>query len=380
MVAVHLKNVTKRYGQQIAVDALSLTVPDRCFLSLVGPSGCGKTTTLRMIAGLERSHEGEIWFGEERVDHLAANHRDITMVFQSYALYPHMDVRANMSFPLRMMGEDRNRITERVDAAARRLGLDALLDRRPRELSGGQRQRVAIGRAMVRDAAIFLMDEPLSNLDAQLRVEMRTQIRRLHIELARTFIYVTHDQAEALTMSDLVAVISDGRLQQLAPPTEVYNHPANLMVAGFIGSPRMNFFSGTVAQGDGDIPRFVDAQSEISLPLPAHAAALRPGQKLIVGARPETIAVLPPVGEAPDGRRALHGKVFVVEPLGSDIYLTISCGDRLIRARTSETRTFCVGEPLQVRFDEKRLHAFDVETERAILPMSGAASPTSALR
>jgi multiple sugar transport system ATP-binding protein len=363
MVGVQLKHVTKRYGRQTAVENLSLEVPDRAFLSLLGPSGCGKTTTLRMIAGLERGHEGEVWFGNERVDHLPANYRDISMVFQSYALYPHMNVRENMSFPLRMMHQDKKQIAERVAAAALKLGLESLLDRRPRELSGGQRQRVAIGRAMVRDASVFLMDEPLSNLDAQLRVEMRAEIRRLQIDLARTFIYVTHDQAEALTISDLVAVMNEGVLQQVAPPLEIYNAPANLTVARFIGSPQMNLFRGTVDPADGR-PTFVHRQSEIRLPLDRHFPTLQVGREVVVGVRPEAISIL----VAANADDAIDATVFIVETLGSDIYLTVRCGETQLKVRTGAERSFSLGEHVRLRFDRARLHVFDESTGCAIAP------------
>lgn len=366
MATVLLKDVTKQFGQNTVVQSLNVEIPDRSFVSLVGPSGCGKTTTLRMIAGLERGHNGEIWFNRERVDHLPAHHRDIAMVFQSYALYPHMDVGANMGFPLRMMGMAKAKIGERVLLAAQRLNLVALLDRKPRELSGGQRQRVAIGRAMVRDASVFLMDEPLSNLDAQLRVEMRAQIRRLHHELQRTFIYVTHDQAEALTMSDLVAVMNNGTLQQIGSPAEIYNRPANLMVAGFIGSPQMNFFHGEV-RGAAGVPCFHDDQSDIIFPLAAYTDVVRVGQSLVVGIRPETVTVLEPATGG-TGTVSASANVFVVETLGSDIYLTMRSGDRFLRVRTGAERSFAIGNQLECTFDLTRLHVFDKATQAAVLP------------
>jgi multiple sugar transport system ATP-binding protein len=360
MAAIVLKHVTKRFGQGAVVKDLSVEIPDRAFLSLVGPSGCGKTTTLRMIAGLERAHDGEIWFDKERVDYLPAHHRDIAMVFQSYALYPHMDVAENMGFPLRMMGWGKGRIAERVHSAANRLSLVPLLNRRPRELSGGQRQRVAIGRAMVRDASVFLMDEPLSNLDAQLRVEMRGQIRQLQYELKRTFVYVTHDQAEALTMSDLVGVMDNGVLQQIGSPGEIYNRPTNLMVAGFVGSPRMNFFQGDVrASGDG--LDFLDSASEVSLPL-RRWPKLTAGQKVIVGARPESLALVDQSAVA----GAVQVDVLVVERLGSDTYLTVRNGQRTWKVRTAAESDVAMGDCIWCRFTEAALHLFDQETERAL--------------
>jgi ABC-type sugar transport system ATPase subunit len=271
-----------------------------------------------------------------------------------------MDVAENMGFPLRMMGWDKARIAERVGSAAMRLSLGPLLDRRPRELSGGQRQRVAIGRAMVRDASVFLMDEPLSNLDAQLRVEMRGQIRQLHHELRRTFVYVTHDQAEALTMSDLVGVMDNGVLQQVGSPTEIYNQPTNLMVAGFMGSPRMNFLEGDV-QPNGESLHFVDGACGISLPLRRWMGALTPSQKVIVGVRPESIGL---VDEQAAGGVACE--VLVVEMLGSDTYLTVRAGERTWKIRTAAQSTIAVGDHISCRFAEAAMHLFDEQTQRAL--------------
>src|SRR5499427_9499388 len=247
---VVLDRVIKNFGSVTAVDNLSLEIADREFVTLVGPSGCGKTTTLRMIAGLEKASAGNIYFDDDSVGHLPADHRDIAMVFQSYALYPHMNVYDNIAFALRMMHVPRAEIERRVKWAADMLGIANLLQRKPRELSGGQRQRVALGRSVVREPACFLLDEPLSNLDAQLRVTMRGELKRLHLELRRTFIYVTHDQAEALTMSDRIAVMQDGRLQQYGAPSDIYNRPRNVFVAGFMGSPPMNILPGTLAIED----------------------------------------------------------------------------------------------------------------------------------
>src|SRR5436190_464317 len=237
MAQVQLQNVRKQFMSVVAVDDITLAIREREFLTLVGPSGCGKTTTLRMIAGLEQLTSGEIYFDGKPVGHLPANKRDIAMVFQSYALYPHMSVAENIGFALKMMRVPKAEIKRRVDRAAQMLGIDHLLGRRPRELSGGQRQRVALGRAIVRNSAAYLLDEPLSNLDAKLRVFMRAELKKLHADLQKTFIYVTHDQDEAMTMSDRIAVMEDGRVQQCASPLEIYNQPANQFVAGFMGSP-----------------------------------------------------------------------------------------------------------------------------------------------
>src|SRR5258707_7863697 len=244
MAKVVLEGVVKKFGTVTAVHDLNIEIGDREFVTLVGPSGCGKTTTLRMIAGLEKVSAGQIYFDDDPVGHLPADHRDIAMVFQSYALYPHMNVYDNIAFALRMMRVPRAEIERRVQWAAEMLGITELLQRKPRQLSGGQRQRVALGRSVVREPACFLLDEPLSNLDAKLRVTMRGELKRLHLELRRTFIYVTHDQAEALTMSDRIAVISDGRLQQYGPPDEIYNRPSTVFVAAIMSSPTTNRFSG----------------------------------------------------------------------------------------------------------------------------------------
>src|SRR5438128_600735 len=263
MAKVVVGGVVKQFGPVTAVDDLTIEVADREFVTLVGPSGCGKTTTLRMVAGLEKVTAGQIYFDDDPVGHLPANHRDIAMVFQSYALYPRMNVYENIGFALRMMRVPRPEIERRVQWAADMLGITDLLNRKPRQLSGGQRQRVALGRSMVREPACFLLDEPLSNLDAKLRVTRRSELKRLHLELKRTFIYVTHDQAEALTMSDRIAVINEGHLQQYGSPDEIYNRPGNVFVAGFMGSPAMNLLSGEILVSDS---RFVAPGLDVALP------------------------------------------------------------------------------------------------------------------
>lgn len=358
MAKVTLKNVTKRFGAVTAVDALDLNIEDRSFVCLVGPSGCGKTTTLRLIAGLEKVTSGEIYFGEQRVDHLSANQRDIAMVFQSYALYPHMTVRDNIGFALRMMRVPAREIEQRVRAAAEKLGIEQLLDRKPRELSGGQRQRVALGRAIVRDAAVFLMDEPLSNLDAQLRVQTRAELKRLHVELERTFIYVTHDQAEALTMADRIAVIHQGQLQQYGSPLEIYNYPVNRFVASFLGSPSMNFLAGVVEQESG-LSHFLFGEQRVEL---ANGRARTAGGPVLLGVRPEAVVLLPPSEE-----RGLAGCVFVEEPLGSDLFVTVEVGGKSrVVARTSPDVHYPPGTNVRVLWDPHKIHFFDTETGRAI--------------
>jgi len=298
--------VTKVYpGPMVAVDGLTLDVADGEFLILVGPSGCGKSTALRMVAGLEKISAGEITIGERVVNDVPPKDRDVAMVFQSYALYPHMTVERNLAFGLRQRRMPRDEIGRRVDEMGRMLGLEDLLRRRPGQLSGGQRQRVAMGRALVREPEVFLLDEPLSNLDAKLRVEMRSELKRLHRRVGVTTIYVTHDQVEAITLGDRIAVLSGGILQQVGPPQEVYDHPANLFVAGFIGSPAMNLLTGVARAG-----RLAVGAVELSADVPA------PDGEVVVGIRPEGLR---PVGESHDGPGVFDVRVEVVEPLGEEV-------------------------------------------------------------
>jgi ABC-type sugar transport system ATPase subunit len=361
MARVALRGIVKRFGLVTAVDDLSLEIGDQEFVTLVGPSGCGKTTTLRMIAGLERPTAGQIHFDGQAVEHLPANQRDVAMVFQSYALYPHMNVWENMAFPLRMMRVGRAEIEARVKTAAAMLGIEALMERKPRELSGGQRQRVALGRAIVREPAVFLMDEPLSNLDAKLRVQTRAEIKRLHLELKKTFIYVTHDQAEAMTMSDRIAVMDHGRLQQYGTPREIYDRPRNQFVAGFMGSPPMNFLKGRLDPEGGGLV-FVWSGGVIPCPQrPGLARGL--GQPIILGIRPECITV----GLEGEGLNGVRATVYIEEPMGSDLYLTLEAGEARFKARTSPDVQLGAGAAVQVRFDPAKLHFFD--------PATGAALP-----
>jgi ABC-type sugar transport system ATPase subunit len=360
MASVELRGVAKRFGVHVAVEPLSLVVPDRSFVSLVGPSGCGKTTTLRMVAGLETPSEGAILFDADRVEHLSANQRDIAMVFQSYALYPHMSVRENIAFPLRMMKVPERTISQRVELAARRLAIADLMERRPRELSGGQRQRVALGRAIVREPAVFLMDEPLSNLDAQLRVEMRAELRRLHLELQRTILYVTHDQAEALTMSDMIAVMNRGVLQQYGTPDQIYHRPSNLFVAGFIGSPAMNFVPGRIEPIGGAAMRFIDRDEAIDLPL--GPTGLMAGE-VVLGVRPEAVALEPGLTRHP-----VQGHVYVVEPLGADLFVTVKLSQHLLKLRTTAEQRYRAGDAITVHLDRRHLYLFDAASGRRMHP------------
>ncbi|HET8628635.1 MAG TPA: ABC transporter ATP-binding protein [Thermomicrobiales bacterium] len=353
MAQVRLQNIRKQFLNVVAVDDVSLAIQEREFLTLVGPSGCGKTTTLRMIAGLEQLTSGEIYFDNVPVGHLPANQRDIAMVFQSYALYPHMSVAENIGFALKMMRVPKAEIKARTDRAAQMLGIAHLLDRKPKELSGGQRQRVALGRAIVRDAAAYLLDEPLSNLDAKLRVFMRAELKKLHDDLQKTFIYVTHDQAEAMTMSDRIAVMSDGRVQQCASPLEIYNHPANQFVAGFMGSPPMNFIDGELRRDNGTLDFVAEG---VRQPLPARLTAAAdgaPAGPVVFGIRPEDIALSP---QPADGFHP--ARVFIEEPMGADVLVTLSLGQTLLKARADAEFSSTPQQPMYVKFAERKMHLF----------------------
>ena len=365
MASVILKNVCKRFGGVTAVDDLSIAIEDREFAVLVGSSGCGKTTALRMIAGLEKATSGDIFVGETRVNDLEPRERDIAMVFQSYALYPHMSVRENMGFGLRIRKLEQKEIDDRVAEAADILGIRELLERKPKELSGGQRQRVAVGRAIVRKPKVFLFDEPLSNLDAKLRVAMRAEISKLHRRLGATMIYVTHDQVEAMTMADRIFIMSRGVLQQNGTPMEVYARPANRFVAGFIGSPAMNFVDATLdATSDGlwvDAGGFrVRVPAAFEAPLDGHR-----GQGVVFGVRPEDIALASTSGsERNDEDNVVNARAEVVETLGAEIFLHLACGAHTLVARMPvPERMVEVGETVQVEFKMAKTHLFDKTNE-----------------
>ena len=365
MASVILKNVCKRFGGVTAVDDLSIAIEDREFAVLVGSSGCGKTTALRMIAGLEKATSGDIFVGETRVNDLEPRERDIAMVFQSYTLYPHMSVRENMGFGLRIRKLEQKEIDDRVAEAADILGIRELLERKPKELSGGQRQRVAVGRAIVRKPKVFLFDEPLSNLDAKLRVAMRAEISKLHRRLGATMIYVTHDQVEAMTMADRIFIMSRGVLQQNGTPMEVYARPANRFVAGFIGSPAMNFVDATLdATSDGlwvDAGGFrVRVPAAFEAPLDGHR-----GQGVVFGVRPEDIALASASGsERNDEDNVVNARAEVVETLGAEIFLHLACGAHTLVARMPvPERMVEVGETVQVEFKMAKTHLFDKTNE-----------------
>jgi multiple sugar transport system ATP-binding protein len=323
VASVIYRNVTKRWGDVEAVKDLTIEIPDGEFLVFVGPSGCGKSTSLRMLAGLEEITEGEILIGDRVVNNVAPKDRDIAMVFQSYALYPHMTVYDNMAFGLRLRRTPKQVIDERVRETAASLGIEQLLDRRPRQLSGGQRQRVAVGRAIVREPAVFLLDEPLSNLDAKLRVEARTFISKLHQRLGTTFIYVTHDQVEAMTMGQRIAVLNAGKLMQIDTPTALYDHPANIFVAGFIGSPSMNFVYGTLVEENGEIhAKFADETLQVDKEVVADRKGLadQVGKELVLGFRPEAFEIEAAV-PSPPAERVMKATVNLVEQLGSEAFV-----------------------------------------------------------
>ena len=365
MSSVTFDHVYKRFGDVIAVNDLNIHIADKEFLVLVGPSGCGKTTALRCLAGLEEISEGRILIGDRVVNDVAPKDRDIAMVFQSYALYPHMSVYDNMAFGLKLRKTPKEEIRRRVQNAADILGIGTLLDRKPRQLSGGQRQRVAVGRAIVREPKVFLFDEPLSNLDAKLRVETRANISKLHQQLQTTFIYVTHDQVEAMTMASRIAVISKGILQQIDTPQTLYDRPDNLFVAGFIGSPSMNFFKAKLVRGDGKL--FVDGGAfKLEVPADRNDAYMNFVDKpVIMGIRPEDIQdphFCPP-GMFP---QEVEGKVDVTELMGNEIFLYVTVGEHNFVARVDPRTKAIMGEKSVVVFNMNNMHLFDPETEQAI--------------
>src|SRR5579872_867596 len=360
MAAVRLESVSKKFGKSIVVHEMTMDIPDREFLVFVGPSGCGKTTTLRMIAGLETVSDGKIFIGDRVVNDVEPRDRNIAMVFQNYALYPHMSVYENMAFALKLRKMSQSEVDGRVKGAAEILGITHLLQRRPKEMSGGQRQRAALGRAMVRDPAVFLMDEPLSNLDAKLRVQMRVELVQLHRRVSTTTVYVTHDQVEAMTMGDRIIVMNDGVVQQTAPPKELYNHPVNRFVAGFIGSPPMNFMNAELVR-DGDRLYAQGAGFKTRIPEPHVQAVKAADGKIILGVRPEDVHVSA-VSE-PDSTAS--GRVDVVELLGSEQLALVVMGDQSLLIRTSPDVPLASGSNVTLTFNVSKTHAFDPKTDIA---------------
>ncbi len=367
MARVLYENVTKAWGDVIGVNNLNLDIADKEFLVLVGPSGCGKSTALRCLAGLEEITSGNIYIGDRVVNDVPPKDRDIAMVFQSYALYPHMTVYDNMAFGLKLRKTPKAEIDRRVQEAAKILGITQLLDRKPKQMSGGQRQRVALGRAIVRDPAVFLFDEPLSNLDAKLRVQTRAEISKLHQRLGTTFIYVTHDQVEALTMADRIAVLRDGLLQQADTPQRLYDHPGNIFVAGFIGSPAMNFFSGTITGTldemyvDSGTVRIRLSQDEV-----AQLGQKNIGREVVFGVRPEDIhhPKYQPSGITP---AMIEATVDVTELMGNEIFVYLVVGeDQNFIARVDPRSDLRPGDKVQMAFNAEKVHIFDRSTEKNI--------------
>jgi multiple sugar transport system ATP-binding protein len=367
MAKVVYENMTKAWGDVVGVNNLNLEIPDKEFLVLVGPSGCGKSTALRCLAGLEEITSGNIYIGDRVVNDVPPKDRDIAMVFQSYALYPHMTVYDNMAFGLKLRKTPKAEIDKRVQEAAKILGITQLLDRKPKQMSGGQRQRVALGRAIVRDPAVFLFDEPLSNLDAKLRVQTRAEISKLHQRLGTTFIYVTHDQVEALTMADRICVLKDGVLQQADTPQKLYDHPGNVFVAGFIGSPAMNFFSGTIT-GSGD-EMYVDSggvRIRLQKDEVEQLGQKNIGREVIFGVRPEDIHH-PRYKPAGIIEQLIEATVDVTELMGNEIFVyLVTNNDQSFIARVDPRADLRPGDKVQMSFNAEKVHIFDRTTEKNI--------------
>lgn len=365
MASVTFNHIYKRFGNSIAVNDLNIEIADKEFLVFVGPSGCGKSTSLRMLAGLEEISDGDILIGDRVVNNVAPKDRDVAMVFQSYALYPHMTVYDNMAFGLRLRKTPKQVIDQRVREAAKSLGIEQLLDRRPRQLSGGQRQRVAVGRAIVREPAVFLMDEPLSNLDAKLRVEARSFISKLHQRLGTTFIYVTHDQTEAMTMGTRICVLNAGELQQVDTPFNLYHNPRNLFVAGFIGSPSMNFFDASLTQENGSLAIETNL---FKLPIPAQFTEMyrdHAGKKVVFGVRPEDIH---DVDYQPPGMIPGHieANVDVVEQMGNEMVVYLEDKGTSFISRMDPRTHARVGHRMGVVLNMENVHMFDVDTKLSL--------------
>ncbi len=369
MASLSLRHIYKKYpGGVTAVSDFNLEIKDKEFIVLVGPSGCGKSTTLRMIAGLEEITEGELFIGDQLVNDVAPKDRKIAMVFQNYALYPHMTVSENMAFGLKLSKTPKEEIKRRVEEAARILDITHLLDRKPKALSGGQKQRVALGRAIVRNPKVFLLDEPLSNLDAKLRATMRTELTKLHNRVGTTFVYVTHDQVEAMTMATRIVVMKDGLIQQVDTPQNLYDNPVNMFVAGFIGTPPMNFINGTLVKKGEDV-YFEFENNMIKVPAEkANNPALKDyiGQEVVVGIRPESIHDQPAQLAALEDS-TIDAYVDVTELMGAEIYLYLTVGETNLTARVSARSTSRAGDTIKIAFDTARMHIFDKDTEKCIV-------------
>ncbi|MEM3697445.1 MAG: ABC transporter ATP-binding protein [Candidatus Bathyarchaeia archaeon] len=362
MARILLKNLTKRFGNVVAVNNLSLEVKDKEFLVLLGPSGCGKTTVLRCIAGLETQDEGEIYVGETLVNDLPPKERDVAMVFQSYALYPHMTAYENIAFPLKVKAVAASEIDQRVKKVADLLKITHLLDRKPKQLSGGEAQRVALGRALIREPKAFLMDEPLSNLDAKLRIYMRAELKKLQKDLGITTIYVTHDQVEAMTMADRVALLNQGILQQVGSPEELYQHPSNLFTAGFIGSPPMNFIDCHLTKEAEKV--YLDA-GIFKLSLEEHLVEMfkdrNAGEEFVIGIRPEDITL-----ERKEKRDVVQGEIFTLEPLGAEVIADIKVGETIFKVKENAMFKAKAGEKVWLSFEKDKIYVFDKKTGKAL--------------
>jgi len=359
-----LEHLTKHFGTVVAVEDLNLRVRDKEFLTLLGPSGCGKTTTMRLVAGLETPTSGNIYIGDRLINDVSPRDRDVAMVFQNYALYPHMKVYDNLAFPLRMRKYAKLEIEKKIKKTASLLKIETLLDRKPKELSGGQQQRVALGRAIIREPKAFLMDEPLSNLDAKLRVYMRAELKNLQKDLGVTTVYVTHDQVEAMTMSDRIALMNQGVLQQLSSPDEMYVHPSNEFVAGFIGSPPMNFVGCSFTEKDDKGVLMTSTFALDVTPLKDVIREKSTGSELVLGVRPEDLSIRP----QPRGDDQIEAQVFVIEPLGSELLVDLKIGEDLLRVKASSL-DFKVGrgDKVWVTINKDKIHIFDKKTGNAIV-------------
>ncbi|RLE99301.1 MAG: sugar ABC transporter ATP-binding protein [Thermoprotei archaeon] len=366
MVKVRLENLTKRFGKVVAISKVNLTIRDGEFIVLLGPSGCGKTTTLRCIAGLEIPDEGKVFFGDQDVTLLPPKDRNVSMVFQSYAVWPHMSVFDNIAFPLKIKNVPESEVKKRVEWAAELLKIKELLNRYPHQLSGGQRQRVAVARAIVIEPAVLLMDEPLSNLDALLRVMMRSELKKLQRKIKVTTIYVTHDQVEAMTMADRIAVMNQGKIMQVGTSDEIYNKPSNLFVAGFIGSPRMNFFDATIAEKEDKI--LIEAQ-DFTIALEEKYRSILAeylNKTVTVGIRPEHMYIEKHMIPTDIKPWKIKGKIDFVEPLGSDTILHVNTGSMLILVKVPGSYRAKIGEEVEVVLDLNQLHIFDKKSEKAL--------------
>ena len=357
---VTLENLTKRWGSAIGTENITLDIKSGEFVAFLGPSGCGKTTTLLMVAGIYKPTEGFVKFDGRIVNRVQPKDRNIGMVFQSYALYPHMTVYENLAFPMKLNNTPANEMKKRAQRIAEMMGISHLVDRKPSQLSGGQQQRVALGRALTKEPSLLLFDEPLSNLDARLRISMRGEIKRLQLDLGITSIYVTHDQIEAMTMADRVAVMQGGHLQAYCPPSELYDQPINLFVASFVGNPPMNFMNVEVHRENGNYHAQAEGIDALVSPKRGTVAAGR-GQ-VVLGIRPEDVSIVPA-----DQGEGIPGEVYVVEPMGRDDLVEISIGKVKVNALADREKNYNIGDPVRLKFDAEKVHFFDPSTEKSLL-------------